>query len=200
VDFVALVCAASVLLAPGSGIAIDGSNAASIRPDGGVPDSRNPGAASGAHNLQRQLVMAAPAPRSAALLEVHMRTCFCAAAATIFVVAAVVTLGPVSGHADAAILLHVSPRVATEPATLTIRATVEQHADNRGLQVRILSSGYCRSSVVQLDGLDAPRTTTLTYPEIPGGAYEIQTTVLGPGGKTRARASEEIKILSKFGG
>jgi hypothetical protein len=83
---------------------------------------------------------------------------------------------------------------------LTIRATVEQHADNRGLQVRILSSGYCRSSVVQLDGLDAPRTTTLTYPEIPGGAYEIQTTVLGPGGKTRARASEEIKILSKFGG
>jgi hypothetical protein len=113
---------------------------------------------------------------------------------------AVVTLGPVSGHADAAIALHVSPRVATEPATVTIRATVERHADNRGLQVRLLSDGNCLSSFVQLDGLDAPRTTTLTYPEIPGGTYEIQTTVLGPGGKTRARASEEIKILSKFGG
>jgi hypothetical protein len=129
-----------------------------------------------------------------------MRTCFRAAAATIFVIAAVVTLGPVSGHADAAIALHVSPRVATEPATVTIRATVERHADNRGLQVRLLSDGYCLSSFVQLDGLDAPRTTTLTYPEIRGGAYEVQTTVLGPGGKTRAKASQEVKILSRFGG
>ena len=71
-----------------------------------------------------------------------MRTCFRAPVATILVVAAVVMLGPVSGHADAPVALHVSPRVATEPATLMIRATVERHADNRGLQVRILSSGY----------------------------------------------------------
>ena len=129
-----------------------------------------------------------------------MRICFRALAATMLVAAAVVTLGPVSGHADATVALHVSPRVATEPATLMIRATVEPHADNRGLQVRILSGGYCRSSFVQLDGLDAPRTTTISYPEIPGGTYEVQTTVLGPGGKTRATASEEIKIMSRFGG
>ena len=129
-----------------------------------------------------------------------MRIRFRAPAATILVVAAVVTLGPVSGHADATVTLHVSPRVATEPATLTIRATVERHADNRGLQVRICRAGTRRSSFVQLDGLDAPRTTTMRYPEIPGGTYEVQTTVLGPGGKTRATASQEIKILSRFGG
>jgi hypothetical protein len=129
-----------------------------------------------------------------------MRTRFRAPAATILVVAAVGTLGPVSGQADATVALHVSPRFATEPATLTIRATVERHADNRGLQVRIMSSGYSRSSFVQLDGLDGPRTTTMTYPEIPGGTYEVQTTVLGPGGRTRATACEEIKILSSFGG
>ena len=129
-----------------------------------------------------------------------MRICFRAPAATILVVAAVVTLGPVSGHADATVTLHVSPGVSTEPATLTIRATVERHADNRGLQVRIVSSGYLRSSFVQLDGFDAPRTTTIRYPEIPGGTYEVQTTVLGPGGQTRATASQEIKILSRFGG
>jgi hypothetical protein len=126
--------------------------------------------------------------------------CFRAAAATILVVAAVVTLGPISGHAADTIALQVSPRVAVEPATLTIRATVEPHADNRGLQVRVLSGGYSRSSFVQLDGLDAPRTTIISYPEIPGGTYEVQTTVLGPGGKTRATVSQEIEILSRFGG
>jgi hypothetical protein len=62
---------------------------------------------------------------------------------------------PARQSADAAIALQVSPRVATEPATLTIRATVERHADNHGLHVRILSRGYCRSSFVQPDGLDA---------------------------------------------
>jgi hypothetical protein len=129
-----------------------------------------------------------------------MRIRFRAPAATTLVVAAVVTLGPVSGHADATVALQVSPRVATAPATLMIRATVERHADNRGLQVQIVSSGYSRSSFVQLDGLDAPRTTTMTYPEIPGGTYEVQTTVLGPGGRTLATASEGIKILSRFGG
>jgi hypothetical protein len=129
-----------------------------------------------------------------------MRIRFRAPAATILVAAAVVTLGRVSGDADDAVALHVSPRVATEPATVTIRATVERHADNRGLQVQIVSSGYSRSSFVQLDGLDAPRTTLMSYPEIPGGTYKIQTTVLGPGGKTRATASEEIKVLARFGG
>ena len=129
-----------------------------------------------------------------------MRICFRAPAATILVAAAVVTLGPVSGHADDAIALHVSPRVATEPATLMIRATVERHADNRGLDIRILSGGYCRSSFVQLDGLDAPRTTTMRYPEIPGGTYEVQMTVLGPDGKARATTSQEITIMSRFGG
>ena len=128
-----------------------------------------------------------------------MRICFVAPAAMILVVAAVVTLGAVSGHGGATVALHVSPRVATEPATLTIRATVERHADNRGLQVQVVSSGYSRSSFVQLDGLDAPRTTIISYPEIPGGTYEVQTTVLGPGGKTRATASQEINIVSRFG-
>jgi hypothetical protein len=129
-----------------------------------------------------------------------MRTRFRAAVATMLAVAAVVALGSASGHANASVTLHVSPHVATEPATLMIRATVERHADNRGLQVKIVSSGYSRSSFVQLDGLDAPRITAMNYPEIPSGAYEVQTTVLGPGGKTRATASQEIKILSRFGG
>lgn len=129
-----------------------------------------------------------------------MRIRFRARAATILVVAALVTLAPVSGHAGATVTLHVSPSIATEPATLTIRASVEQDANNRGLQVRVVSDGYSRGSFVQLDGLDAPRTTTITYPEIPGGTYEIQTTVVGPDGKTRATASQEIRVLSRIGG
>jgi hypothetical protein len=127
-----------------------------------------------------------------------MRIRFRATAATLLVVAAVVTLGPVSGHADATLALHVKPHVTTEPATLTIRATVERHADNRGLLVRIVSSEYSRSSFVQLDGLDGPRTTTMTYPEVPCGIYEVRTTVIGPGGEPRATAAEEIRILSRF--
>ena len=129
-----------------------------------------------------------------------MRICFRALAATMLVAAAVVTLGPVSGRADAPVALRVTPRLATEPATLMIRATVEPHADNRGLQVRVESDGYSRSSFVQLDGLDAPRTTTMRYPEIPGGTYDVRMTVLGPDGKARATTSQEITIMSRFGG
>jgi hypothetical protein len=181
-----------------SGTRSDGSSAASIRTRQAAFLTEEIWAPDRALTARRQVLMAAP--RSPAPLEVHMRLRFGALAATILVAAAVVTLAPVSGHADAAIALQVSPRVASEPATLMIRATVERHADNRGLDVRVLSSGYCRSSFVQLDGLDAPRTTTITYLEIPGGTYEVQMTVLGPGGKPRATTSQEIKILSAFGG
>ena len=125
---------------------------------------------------------------------------FRALGSRILVAAALVTLAPVPGGADAKIALDVSPRVAIEPATLKIRATVERHEDNRGLHVRMLSSGYCRSSFVQLDGADAPRTTMMVFPEVPGGAYEIQTTVVGSGGNSRATASQQITILSRVGG
>lgn len=51
---------------------------------------------------------------------------------------------------------------------------------------------------MQLAGLEAPRTTTVKYPEIPAGVYEVHTILLGPGGKTRTTASQQVEILPRF--
>ena len=48
--------------------------------------------------------------------------------------------------------IHVSPRVATEPATLGLQVVVERDSENRGLEILVDSADYSRISFVQLDG------------------------------------------------
>jgi hypothetical protein len=93
--------------------------------------------------------------------------------------------------------VRVSPHFALEPATLSIDLIVERNSDNRALQLSVESDNYYRSSLVQLDGDDAPSVTTMRYSSVPAGAYEVKATLLGSGEKTRASTSAYIQIVGR---
>jgi hypothetical protein len=65
--------------------------------------------------------------------------------------------------------MSVSPAMSTAPSTIRIMMRVEPDAKNRALEVAADSQDCYRSSVIPLDGQDAPRTFMLEYPALPGG-------------------------------
>jgi hypothetical protein len=101
--------------------------------------------------------------------------------------------------AGEALALRVSPSVAIAPATVVVNAAAVQDSDNRGLRIQIESAEYYRCSVIQLDGDQAPTTTTVRYEGVPGGVYEVQATLFGSGGRTLAVNSRTVEILSNRG-
>jgi hypothetical protein len=101
--------------------------------------------------------------------------------------------------ADERLTIRVAPRVATAPATLVVHAVAERDPANRALQILVNSADYYRSSLMQLDGDDAPRTTTVQYEGVPGGNYEVRVTLFGSDGKPRATTAREVTILSIMG-
>ncbi len=99
--------------------------------------------------------------------------------------------------ANQPIAVRVTPHVALEPATLSIDLIVERNSDNRALQLSVESDNYYRSSLVQLDGDDAPRVTTVRYGSVPAGSYEVKATVLGPGERARATSSQYVEVFGR---
>jgi hypothetical protein len=101
--------------------------------------------------------------------------------------------------ANQSIAVRVTPHISLEPATLNIDLIVERSSDNRALQLSVESANYYRSSLVQLDGDDAPRVTTMRYGSVPAGSYEVKATLLGPGEKARATTSQYIEVFGRAG-
>jgi hypothetical protein len=92
--------------------------------------------------------------------------------------------------------IRVAPNVSLEPATLVVDAIAERDPANRALQIKVESPDYYRSSVMQLDGDEAPRTTTVRYERVPGGTYEVSVILFGSDGKPRAAADRHVEVLS----
>ena len=95
--------------------------------------------------------------------------------------------------------MRVSPRMATAPATLVVDAVAERDPANRAVQILVDSGEYYRSSVMQLDGDEAPRTTTVRYEGVPGGSYEVRVILFGSDGKPRAETSRQVEVFSMSG-
>jgi hypothetical protein len=93
--------------------------------------------------------------------------------------------------------VRVAPAVAFAPATLVIDAIAERDPANRVLQIQVEGADYYRSSRLQLDGDQAPRTTTVRYDNIPGGTYEVRVTLLGTGAQQRAMTVRQVEIKSR---
>jgi hypothetical protein len=91
--------------------------------------------------------------------------------------------------------LAVSPLQSFAPTHLTIRVHVEPNPDNRILEVVTESVGYYRSSRVQLDGDDAPRTTSLEVRNLPGGNYEVRGALIDQAGHERAVVRTRVVVL-----
>ena len=81
--------------------------------------------------------------------------------------------------------IKTSPQVAFAPAQISVRATVERDDKNRALEVVIDSEDFYRSSLVQLDGDQAPRTSVIEFQSVPEGQYVVQATVFDQAGKPR---------------
>ena len=95
--------------------------------------------------------------------------------------------------------IRVAPRIAMAPATLVVDAVAEQDPANRALQIQVDSPDYYRSSMMQLDGEEAPRTTTMRYENLPGGTYEVSVTLFGSNGQPRAKTTRQVNIISLVG-
>jgi hypothetical protein len=117
----------------------------------------------------------------------------------LLVIAALALLATSPLAAGERLTMRVSPRVAFAPATLVVDAVAERDPANRALQIQVASPEYSRSSVMQLDGDQAARTTTVRYQGLPDGMYEVRVTLLGTDGRQRAAATRQIEILATSG-
>ena len=103
-------------------------------------------------------------------------------------------------NAGERLTIAVSPLQSFAPTNLMVRVHVPPDDANRALEVSADSGEYYRSSRIQLDGKDAPRTITVEFQRLPGGAYEIRGALIDSAGHARAFAREQVTVLPSAGG
>jgi hypothetical protein len=92
--------------------------------------------------------------------------------------------------------MKASPEISFAPARLTVRADIEPDPDNRALEIVIDSPEFYRSSLIELPGDRAPRTSVVVYRSVPGGIYTISARLLGAGGESRAYARRVVDVIA----
>jgi hypothetical protein len=91
--------------------------------------------------------------------------------------------------------LRVTPAVAFAPANLIVRATILADTENRAVEIVAESNDYYRSSEIQLDGEQAPRTNTFEFRSLPPGNYQVKATLLDSSGQARASAHSQVNVI-----
>ena len=94
--------------------------------------------------------------------------------------------------------MRVSPKIALEPALLTVQTTVEANSDNRALEIVAESADFYRSSSIQLDGANAPRLNVFEFKNLPNGTYEVTSVLVGSSGQ-RAVVSRVFRVAPAMG-
>ncbi len=112
----------------------------------------------------------------------------------IFAAVLLLSLAP-SLNANEPLSMAVSPLQSFAPTNLTIRLHVQSAAVNRALEVVAESGEYYRSSSIQLDGSDAPRTISFEFRDVPGGDYNILGTLISSAGKARASVRQHVLVI-----
>ena len=102
----------------------------------------------------------------------------------------------VVGSAKESVSIRVSPAVAFAPADLIIRTTVEPDERNRALEIVADSGAFYRSSMIQLEGDRAPKTTTVTFHGVPAGEYEMAAVLIGEQGQAKALAHTTVMVVA----
>ena len=98
--------------------------------------------------------------------------------------------------AGAPMTIKVSPAVAVAPATLWVRANIEADAGNRAVEVVVDSADFYRSSRIELEGENAPRTTVFELRNLPGGRYVVTTRLLGSSGQARSAVRQMVNVVA----
>jgi hypothetical protein len=95
--------------------------------------------------------------------------------------------------------LRVTPAVAFAPANLIVRTMILADPANRAVEVIAESPEYYRSSEIQLNGENAPRTTTFEFRSLPPGTYEVKAVLLDSTGQERAAAFQQVNVIASGG-
>jgi hypothetical protein len=101
---------------------------------------------------------------------------------------------PVNG--DSRLRIVVSPARSFAPATLRVRVSLDRNAENRTLAVVAASADFYRSSEIQLDGERAPATVEFQFRDLPSGDYQVTGVLMDGGGRRRAAAFEQMKVIA----
>jgi len=110
--------------------------------------------------------------------------------------ALLLTMGGLSVGAGGKISLKASPEISFPPARLTVRTAIEPDADNRALEIVIDSQDFYRSSLIQLEGDQAPRTSVVEFRDVPRGDYEISARLLGQNGESLAVERRVVDVIA----
>ena len=97
--------------------------------------------------------------------------------------------------ANEPIAIRVSPAMSFAPANLVIRTSVEPNVDNRLMEIIADSDQFYRSSMVQLEGDRAPKTTVLEFRSLPPGEYHVTAAVFAADGRPRGIARAQINVV-----
>jgi hypothetical protein len=100
-----------------------------------------------------------------------------------------------AGNAEK-LTIRVTPAVAFAPANLIVRTTITADAANRAVEIVAESNDYFRSSEIQLDGENAPRTTTFEFRSLPPGSYEVKATLRDSAGEPRASTFTAVNVIA----
>jgi hypothetical protein len=76
-----------------------------------------------------------------------------------------------------------------------ISARIDPNEDNRLLAVAADAEEFYRSSEIQLNGAEAPKTIELRFPSLPAGDYEIAAALIDSSGHPRAVVRQTARIL-----
>jgi len=109
------------------------------------------------------------------------------------------TASSVTVGAGEKITMKASPEISFAPALLTVRTVIEPDPDNRALEIAIDSEDFYRSSLIQLEGDQAPRTSVVQFRSVPGGSYMISARLLGQGGEARAIQRRVVDVIANGG-
>jgi hypothetical protein len=89
--------------------------------------------------------------------------------------------------------VSVSPALSQAPSTVRIQVRVDPRPENRILAVVADSGDYYRSSTIELDAEHSPPTVVISYPNLPGGDYEVVCVLIDNAGhKKIARANVKV--------
>ena len=100
-----------------------------------------------------------------------------------------------TGAANGSLSMRVSPATSFAPANLVIRTRVEPDADNRAIEVIADGEDFMRSSMMQLEGDRAPKTTVFEFRSVPPGEYQVTASLIAADGKRRAMARTHVNVI-----
>ena len=100
-----------------------------------------------------------------------------------------------AGAAHGSLSMRVSPATSFAPADLVIRTRVEPDADNRAIEVVADGEDFLRSSMIQLEGDRAPKTTVFEFRSVPPGEYQVTASLIAADGRRRAVARTHVIVI-----